>query len=83
MESPKEKSQTFSSSELMFTPLTISSSPTVLNIIYMWKKNQQLIPGSSDGKKKNLSAVQETLVRSLGLEDPLEKEMATHPCILA
>ena len=31
----------------------------------------------------NLSAVQETLVRSLGQEDPLEKEMATHSSILA
>ena len=27
---------------------------------------------------KNLSAMQETEVGSLGLEDPLEKEMATH-----
>ena len=32
---------------------------------------------------KNLPAVQETLVRSLVQEDPLEKEMATHSCILA
>ena len=27
--------------------------------------------------------MQETWVRSLGWEDPLEKEMATHSCILA
>ena len=27
---------------------------------------------------KNLPAMQETWVRSLGQEDPLEKEMATH-----
>ena len=32
---------------------------------------------------KNLLAVQETKVRSLGQEDPLEKEMATHSSILA
>ena len=32
---------------------------------------------------KNLPAVQETQVRSLGWEDPLEKEMATHSRILA
>ena len=32
---------------------------------------------------KNLPAVQETQVRSLGWEDPLEKEMATHSNILA
>ena len=32
---------------------------------------------------KNLPATQETLVRSLGGEDPLEKEMATHSSTLA
>ena len=32
---------------------------------------------------KNLSAMQETQVRSLGQEDPLEKGMATHSTILA
>ena len=32
---------------------------------------------------KNLPAVQETWVQSLGREDPLEKEMATHSSILA
>ena len=32
---------------------------------------------------KNLPAVQETQVRFLGQEDPLEKEMATHFSILA
>ena len=32
---------------------------------------------------KNLPAIQETQVRSLGQEDPLEKEMATHSSILA
>ena len=32
---------------------------------------------------KNLTAVQETWVQSLGQEDPLEKEMATHSSILA
>ena len=32
---------------------------------------------------KNLPAVQETRVQSLGLEDPLEKGMATHSSILA
>ena len=32
---------------------------------------------------KNLPAMQETRVRSLGREDPLEKEMATHSSILA
>ena len=32
---------------------------------------------------KSLPAMQETWVQSLGLEDPLEKEMATHSSILA
>ena len=31
---------------------------------------------------KNLPTMQETLVRSLGWEDPLEKRMATHSSIL-
>ena len=31
----------------------------------------------------NPPAIQETWVRSLGQEDPLEKEMATHSSILA
>ena len=32
---------------------------------------------------KNLPAMEETKVRSLGWEDPLKKEMATHSSILA
>ena len=32
---------------------------------------------------KHLPAIQETQVQSLGWEDPLEKEMATHPSTLA
>ena len=32
---------------------------------------------------KNLPAMQETWLQSLGQEDPLEKEMATHSSILA
>ena len=31
---------------------------------------------------KNLAAMQETQVQSLGWEDPLEKEMATHSSVL-
>ena len=39
------------------------------------------VPGGSDGK---VSAYKrETQVQSLGWEDLLEKEMATHSCILA
>ena len=32
---------------------------------------------------KNLPAKQETHIQSLGLKDPLEKEIATHSSILA
>ena len=32
---------------------------------------------------KNLPEMQETWVQSLGWEEPVEKEMATHPSILA
>jgi len=32
---------------------------------------------------KNLPAMQDTWVQSLGLEDPLEKKMANHSSILA
>ena len=40
--------------------------------------------GSTGGSMvKNLAAKQETQVQSLGQEDPLEKEMATHSSILA
>ena len=38
-------------------------------------------PYSSAGK--NLPAVKETLVQSLGWEDPLEEGMATHSSVLA
>ena len=36
-----------------------------------------------DQLAKNLPTMQETLVRVLGQEDPLEKEMATHSSVLA
>ena len=40
-------------------------------------KVQRAFPGGSS--VKNPPAVQETRFRPLGWEDPLEKEMATHP----
>ena len=40
--------------------------------------------GFPDGQMvKNLPAMQKTQVQSLGGEDPLEKEMATHSSMLA
>ena len=38
---------------------------------------------SGDSVLKNLLLMQEMQVQSLGLEDPLEKEMATHSSVLA
>ena len=43
------------------------------------KPNESLLAQSV----KNLPAMQETQVQSLGWEDPLEKEMATHSSIFA
>ena len=40
-------------------------------------------PGDSDCKESACSAAWETWVQSLGWEDPLEKEMATHSSIIA
>ena len=39
------------------------------------------LPGGLEGK--DLPAVRETQVQSLGWDDPLEEGMATHSCILA
>ena len=43
------------------------------SLVAQWVKQLQL----------SLPAMQETWVQSLIQEDPLEKEMATHSCILA
>ena len=39
-------------------------------------------PGGSDELVKNISAMKDTWVQSLGQEDPLEKGLATHSSIL-
>ena len=46
-------------------------------------KSQASLVAQIVKKKKNLPIMQETQVGSLGQEDPLEKEMATHSSILA
>ena len=46
--------------------------------------NKTALGGFPDGSAvKNLPAMQETQIQSLGREDLLEKEMATHSSILA
>ena len=49
-------------------------------IIFINYHSSKGFPGSSDGK--SLPLIQKTWVLSLGQEDPLEKEMATHSSIL-
>ena len=50
----------------------------------LWKSIREIILGFPGGSVvKNLPAIQETWVRSLGQEDPLEEEMASHSSILA
>ena len=53
----------------------------LLNILMIMKYFKGFTGGSE--VKKRLPAMRETWVRSLGLEDPLEGEMATHFSILA
>ena len=59
---------------------------------YIWEKTERWLHLQKTTKKqgfpggsvvKNLPAVQETWVQSLGLEDPLEKELETHSGIFA
>ena len=54
------------------------------NIYYSLIYNRYYgLPSSPVRKEKNLHAMQETQVQSLGREDLLGKEMATHSSILA
>ena len=50
-------------------------------IAFLPRSKLLLISWGSEGKK-HLPAMQETWVQSLGQEDPLEKEMATHSSTL-
>ena len=61
-----------------FFPLTVSMSRE-----RSFSYCQYLAPPCLAQVIKNLPAMQETQVRSLGWEDTLEKEMATHSSILA
>ena len=49
----------------------------------MYYQRFSSIPGFPAQTVKNLPAMQETQVRSLNWENPLEKEMAIHSSILA
>ena len=47
------------------------------------KRRTRLIDFATSQTVKRLPTMQETWIRSLGQEDPLEKEMATHSSTLA
>ena len=53
---------------------------TIATLLIVYSPKPRDFPGSSDDK---VLAIQETQVQSLGWEDILEKEMATHSSILA
>ena len=59
----------------------VAQSQTRLKRLSSSSKGTLGFPGGS--VVKNLPAIQEMRVRSLGQEDPLEKEMATHSSVLA
>ena len=52
--------------------------PSIFSCV-CWPRGESLVAQMV----KNLPVIWETLVRSLGREDPLEEEMATHSSILA
>ena len=64
---------------LMYTVLTL---PSTTKVLFRIRLHQE---GASQMAQivKNLPAMQETLVRSLSREDPLEKGMATYSSVLA
>ena len=66
--------------------LTQGSNPCLLHgkwILYHWTTWEAHISSLVAQRVKRLPAMRETQVRSLGQEDPLEKEMATDYSILA
>ena len=53
-------------------------------ITYILEKWKRASPGARDKESAcQYQEMQETWIQSLGWEDPLEEEMATHPSILA
>ena len=53
------------------------------SILAVYNENEDYIGFPGGSVVKNLPTIQETQVQSLGWEDPLEEEMATHSSILA
>ena len=65
--------------------MTIINFLNLINLLCFFLKNVLMLERASGVAQmvKNLPAMQETWVRSLGREDPLEKDMATHSSIPA
>ena len=68
---------------LKFEPSLVFPDPTNKNKCYSFFYNFSSRTFLVAQTVKGLPAMRETQVRSLGWEDPLEKEMATHSSILA
>ena len=66
----------------MYGPL-LGSHPLVRNIAIYQENEVPTYPPSLVAQRLKCLPMQETRVRSLGQEDPLEKEMATQSSILA
>ena len=66
----------------LFSAALGSTSNIMLIFKWVWLLKRGLASLVAQ-RVKHLPAVQETWVRSLGWEDPLEKKMATHSSILA
>ena len=69
--------------ELIYNVVLVSGVQESESIIYLSIYLYLSIYPSLAQRLKHLPPMQETWVRSLGQEDPLEKEMATHSSILA
>ena len=65
-------------------PGSLASGGRELRMFLTWGEGRTVTWASLVARMvKNLPAVQETLVQSLGLKNPLEKGMSTHSSILA
>ena len=80
----QESDMTGETNTFTFSPLAISLyGSNVLDRMQLLNSESLLWASPVALVVKNLPAKQEMWVRSLGQEDPLEKEMATHCSILA
>ena len=65
------------------SPGTFYKSRLLVSVVIVLENKNKIYLFFIAQSVKNLPAVQETQVQFLGLEDPLEKEMAIHSNILA